>query len=168
MPHHRVVHPFPPTQKNWKFCQTSYHKETFHKSANNILNAKDLLEIQRLVLNLQFDKFSMERMAETITWVRKQQQNKIGLGFLLGTTINWPAACANAFLEERSKAELTDLTNVMQAVSGHLLPNEYQSNNDVIQYIASMQEIPVYETLYHISFRGAFLTFVTSGQFLYS
>ena len=84
----------------------------------------------------------MERIAETITWVRKQQQNKNWSGFSTRTTINWAHEPAQMhFLAERSKVELTDLTNVMQAVFGHLLPHEYQSNNDVIQYIVSMQEI---------------------------
>ena len=94
MLHHRVVHPSYSEELEILSNELS-QKETFHKSANNILNAKDLLEIQRLVLNLQFDNFLMERMAETITWVRKQQQNKNWSGFSTDTPKRYSTILSN-------------------------------------------------------------------------
>ena len=139
--YHRVSHPSY-AEELQILANELTHNEAFSKSIDPVLDAKDLLEVQRLVHNLQFDNFLMERIAETMTWARKQQYNKPWSGFSTRTTINWArAACANAFLAERSKVELTDLIQVMQSVLCHLLPHEYQSNDVKLKYIASMQEV---------------------------
>ena len=77
-----------------------------------------------------------------MAWVRQQQQNEAWSGFSTRSTLNWArAACANAFLAERTNVELEDLKEVMPVVFSHLLPEEYQTNEATRQYIASMQEI---------------------------
>ncbi len=141
MLYHRVEHPSRSDELEILTNELG-HKVAFSKSVNTILDAKDLLEIQRLVLNLKFDNLLMERMVETMSFVRKQQNNKTWSGFSTRTTLNWArAACANAFLEEKSKVELSDLSEVMRSVLEHLLPNEFQTNNASLEYITKLQEI---------------------------
>lgn len=141
MLHYRVNHPssceeFEILSKNLG------QKEVFSKSIEHVLDAKDLLEIQRLVLSLQFDDSLKQRMVKTMEWVRQQQQNEVWSGFSTRSTLNWArAACANAFLKERTNVELEDLGEVMPVVFSHLLPQEYQTSEATSQYIGSMQEI---------------------------
>lgn len=138
---HRVPHPSY-SEELVILSNELIQNQVFSKSIDTVLDSKDLLEIQRLVHNLQFDKCLMERISETITWNRKQQFDSPWSGFSTRTSINWArAACANAFLAERSKVELTDLIEVMQSVFYHLLPNEYKSNEAKLKYIASLQEV---------------------------
>ena len=57
MLHHRVVHPSYAEELQIITNELSQN-EAFSKPIDRVFNAKDLLEIQRLVLNLQFDNFS--------------------------------------------------------------------------------------------------------------
>ncbi len=142
MLYHRVGHPSP-SEELEILSKNLGQKEAFSEPTEPIFDVKDLLEIQRLVLSLEFNDSLKERMVKAMSWIRQEQRsNTRWSGFSTRGTLNWArAACANAFLEKRTGVELSDLSKVLPFVFSHLLPHEYQTSESTEKYIGSMQKI---------------------------
>lgn len=115
--------------------------EVYDKSVDHILNAKDLLDLQRLVLNIHISAELRSKMVRTMAWVRTQKFSSNWSGFSPRTTIYWAyAACAKAFLDGRTAVKSEDLNYVMQAVFSHRLPRSLQITQPCSEFMQSLKD----------------------------